>query len=380
MVPSMTRDSVTVVAVALCCFALVRCAPAIVVSDDPDLHEVDPPSDYDMAAHLYWQGEPGSSAVLIDPWHFVTARHALSPGAPSSYTFILETPSGPQSFAVAVRYLHPDIDIAVGRLDRSTGLAGYPLYRQSSELGKVAKIAGAGVSGTGYTGRDPATYPRGTMRFGENRIDQIFDSGTAEYLLVDFDHPTKPGPTGPGSLGADREAVISDGDSGGPALIDIGGTLYLAGIHSSVIDYNSNGVLSDFGDLTLALRIGPLANWIDDQLLYKTLSLSIVNASWGAVSVVPEPDDANDLSYPVGVEVTLTAEPGDDKEFGGWRIYDPNYPDDPNYATVDMANPLTIVMDEDYRIEAVFQCGSNMGPMLPVILLVLGVFRCGRAR
>lgn len=376
--PSITRSCAELACAVAVCFAVAHGAFGVVVSDDPDLHEVEPPSDYDMVAHLYWQGDPGSSAVLIDPWHFVTARHALNPGQPSDYTFILDTPAGPETFGVGARYPHPTIDIAVGRLDRSTGLPGYALYRQTFEVGKAARIAGDGVSGTGYTGKDPNTYPRGTMRFGENRVDQIYDGGVADYLLFDFDHPTKPGPTGPGSLGASREALISDGDSGGAALLSISGTLYLAGIHSSVFDYNNNGVQSDFGDLALALRISPLADWIDDQLVYKTLDLSIVNEPWGTVSISPMPDDANAPSFPVGVEVTLTAEPIEGKEFAGWQIFDPNHPGDSNHARQDTNNPLTITMNDGVEIQAVFQCGDEAAVLLPVLLIALSVMKLRR--
>lgn len=109
------------------------------------------------------------------------------------------------------------------------------------------------------------------------------------------------------------------------------------------------------------------------------LTVEIVNEPWGAVSVTPDandpnlpevaPDDANNPCYPGGTEVTLTASPIEGKVFEGWTIYDPNFPGDANHAAQDTNAVLTLVMADAQHVVATFRCGSDMGPMLPIVLL-----------
>ena len=78
--------------------------------------------------------------------------------------------------------------------------------------------------------------------------------------------------------------------------------------------------------------------------------------------------------YPAGTSVTLTAEPAEGRSFLRWRLYDPNYPADLNHATEDTNNPITICMSADREVDAAFsRCGSGMGPLLPMVLGVLGL-------
>jgi len=92
-------------------------------------------------------------------------------------------------------------------------------------------------------------------------------------------------------------------------------------------------------------------------------------AGWGSVSVEP-----NLAVYPVGRIVTLTAQPNDGIVFNKWRIYDPNHAGDANYTVTDANNPLTLVMMGDRDVVAVFRCAGATGPLLPIMLGVLGSF------
>lgn len=105
------------------------------------------------------------------------------------------------------------------------------------------------------------------------------------------------------------------------------------------------------------------------------LDLHVINGMWGAVTLDPAPDDANAPQYALGTSVTLTAVPNEGKRFGQWEIYDPNHPDDANYSVIDTNSVLTITMDHDCQVVAVFRCGSGAEQALP--LLVITAMACG---
>ncbi len=111
---------------------------------------------------------------------------------------------------------------------------------------------------------------------------------------------------------------------------------------------------------------------------YYVLDLQI-RAPWQG-RVVIEPNDPNEVpfTYPAGTVVTLTAVPEGQRTFRGWRIYDPNHPGDGSHAATDANNPITIVMDADREVTAVFQCGG--GGIAPLLLLALGALALLRRR
>jgi len=100
----------------------------------------------------------------------------------------------------------------------------------------------------------------------------------------------------------------------------------------------------------------------------RTLTLNVVNDKWGTVTVEP-----NLPLYAPGTTVALAAIPIEGKYFDSWTIYDPNYPGDPNHATVDPNLTITIVMNADMQVEAMFKCGSGMTEALPLLVIGLAV-------
>jgi hypothetical protein len=344
---------------------------AVVVSDEPNLHIVTPPSVYDMVGNVLYQGKPGgSSGILIDPWHIVTAKHVLSPGNLSDQTFKLDLADGAHVFTMAARFLHPTADIAVGRLSRSAKFPGYPIYTGIQEVGQTGILLGYGVSGKGAP---DANYPRGTKRYGYNRIDRTTsDTNNDSYLLMDFDGPSTPGPYPPGTLGISKEVMMAAGDSGGPTFLNIDGTLYLAGLHSGLSDTNGDTVVPDYTDVGWDVRVSSYVEWIHAQIVpMVNLSLTVIDGTWGHVALDPEPTDVNVPQYPAGVLVTLTAVSEPNRVFSHWEIEDPNFPGDVNHATMDANNPLKIVMNADRQVGAVFKCanGSGMVPLLGLPLI-----------
>ena len=234
----------------------------IVVSDDPDLHEVVAPSPYDGVGYLDRVG--GSTAVLIGPWYVLTAGHCAT--NIEGGTFTLHLSDGPHVYGLEERVIHPMADIAVIRLSADTGLPGYGLYDATDESGKEGILLGYGMSGVGDNvgpGGDP-NYPRGINRYGYNRIDSIYaDLQGVKHLQMDFDPP---GSTGVfGTLGADREVMFADGDSGGPTFIESGGELLIAGIHVS-LPFNDPNHWPEYGDIGHDVRVSSYTYWISTQM------------------------------------------------------------------------------------------------------------------
>ena len=114
---------------------------------------------------------------------------------------------------------------------------------------------------------------------------------------------------------------------------------------------------------------------VDDVMVTGTplyrLVLTKINPMWGDVLITPEPNDANNIRFAEGTEVTLTAVAIEGKSFKEWTLYDPNHPGDENYAVKDANNPITIVMGADRQVEAAFTCGSGVGSL--VLLVAVGL-------
>ncbi len=91
-----------------------------------------------------------------------------------------------------------------------------------------------------------------------------------------------------------------------------------------------------------------------------TLTLTVENEDWGSVEVEPNDPNYAPFTYPFGTEVTLTAAPVEGAGLGHWQVFDPNQPGDANYAAEDANNPLTIVMDADQQVAAVFMGVHNI--------------------
>jgi len=84
--------------------------------------------------------------------------------------------------------------------------------------------------------------------------------------------------------------------------------------------------------------------------------------------------------YAEGDEVELNAVAHLGSTFVRWEVHDVAHADDANYAVTGTNNPLTIVMDADRQVTAVFECafGGELGlPLLSILLPIscLGLWR-----
>ncbi len=108
----------------------------------------------------------------------------------------------------------------------------------------------------------------------------------------------------------------------------------------------------------------------------RSLTLEVVNGSWGSVDV-----DPNQPLYEPNQAITLTATPIDGKAFKQWEVYDPNHPGDANYVAVDANHTLALAMNADQHVVAVFKCGSGTAaPLLPIFLMLVGLALYARRR
>jgi len=253
----------------------------IVVSDNPVLHEVTAPSDFDMVGKVSSAG--GTSGVLIDQLYVLTAAHAVKNNLNSDAAITFTLGASVYNVDNDNSAMHAEADLAVLRLTASTGLPGYGLYDAStygSEVGQEGVMAGFGVSGIGAP--DPGTYPKGTNRYGYNEIDETVTDGETglEYLTADFDDPSDVEYDG---LGADKEVMFADKDSGGPTFLDDGsGNLLIAGIHVALDDVDENEVFGNYGDIGYDVRVDAYRAWIGEQIPEPaTLGLLAAGAVFG---------------------------------------------------------------------------------------------------
>ncbi len=206
-------------------------------------------------------------------------------------------------------------------------------------------------------------------RFNETSPADSLARGNTDYVLA------SPG-----------EVYIAYGDSGGSLGVNVQAGDYRVKWYDPVDgDAVDLGVVSlAAGDQTFAK---PGAIGSEGALYLATeapglvvLTLTETNEMWGDVDIEPEPNDPQDIRFPQGTAVTLTAVPIDGKALRHWEIFDPNFPNDANHATVDANETIVIALDTDMHVNAVWRCAQGSGIMLPVILAALGVLWLVRRR
>ncbi|MCG8449739.1 MAG: trypsin-like serine protease [Pirellulales bacterium] len=233
------------------------------------------------------------SGVAISPWNVLTAAHCLDLDnngvvdvSPGNVLFRLNHGSNfSSSHTASALAIHPDFsgfsnpvvndDIAVVTL--STPLpAGTPIYDLHATpitAGTTLTLVGYGESGTPSSGYSVNTS-FSTKRVGKNNADNFtsdfLDEGGLhnEVFRYDFDGPTGNGIYGGPTLGNDIETIIGGGDSGGPAFVDNGGDLEIAGVNTFTLGNNPA-----FGARAGGILIAPYASWVNAQIIPEPSSM-----------------------------------------------------------------------------------------------------------
>jgi len=137
----------------------------------------------------------------------------------------------------------------------------FPSLNQSMAINDTVTLVGFGRSGFGsygYTTNASLT----DRRTGQNVIDTFQNQAGGDGVLFryDFDDADTFGQLD-GSLGNDIETLIGPGDSGGPALRDVGGSYALVGVNTF-----TEGFGGQFGDLGGGVALDPHWNWINTAI------------------------------------------------------------------------------------------------------------------
>ena len=132
-------------------------------------------------------------------------------------------------------------DLAVLHLSADVpDIAPMQIMRQPPQVGQLLTLVGFGDGGTSTNGLQKGF---GVKRVGTTEIEQVTD----EHIVWFFD--------------SHLEGNTAEGDSGGPAFVELGGEVVIAGVTSG-----GDGNPATLGDRSFDTRLDVHAEWIDSVL------------------------------------------------------------------------------------------------------------------
>lgn len=257
-------------------------ASAIVIRDDVDDSKYRVPAS-ELPALVDLPGE--GHGVLIAPQWVITAAHAvpseieevvlngvsrnlervvIHPGykKPPMEQIHQVLTTGDATLLIVL--LASSDDVALLKLAQPvTDVAPAAIYKGSDELvGQIVKIIGKGATGTGASGYDRNGPHRTELRRAFNKIT----SAHGRWFCYVFDKPPSALPL---------EGISGNGDSGGPALIQVEDQWRLAGLASWDARYERTRVAQGdftafrpglYGQISCNVRLSHYVGWINSVI------------------------------------------------------------------------------------------------------------------
>jgi hypothetical protein len=209
------------------------------------------------------------TATMIAPGYLLTAAHVVNGAAAGSVSFQVNAGTS-YSIAASEIFVNPDYtgttagnvagdatkhnDLAIIKLAGSAG-ADIPYYNLYS-----GNLLGADLNFVSFGGSSTAKMT------GENIADQL-RTNVAGYqtYLFDFDGSTLASNVmGGGTLGANREASLINGDSGSAAFVNVNGQWQLAGINTFAVTFAGGPIAEGaFGTGGGGIVLKGYASWIN---------------------------------------------------------------------------------------------------------------------
>jgi secreted trypsin-like serine protease len=227
------------------------------------------------------------SGTLIAPNYVLTAAHVVAgiAGNPSAVTFQMNAGASVQIAAQQI-FVNPGYtgvaasdgivhnDLAIIRLGdlAPAGVPYYSLYSPAVTTGTTLKLVGYGTGGDGLTGATILNDPT-VKRTGENKADILLPYGaTHDVFMYDFDGPSfasnafGANVAANATLGANVEATVGSGDSGGAAFVFDNGTWKLAGVNTFTGSVGI-GAPGFYGSIGGGMLLSAQSTWINSVVV-----------------------------------------------------------------------------------------------------------------
>lgn len=254
--------------------AVASSAGAVVTRDDVDDSEYRIPASH-FPALVDMPGE--GHGVLIAPHWVLTAAHTVTGkasqvainGEPRNVERVVVHPgykalpqdlmdqamASGEALLILVHLASSD-DIALLKLAQPvTDVAPVAIYTNGDEPGQTVEIIGKGATGNGASGHDPKGPNRTELRRAFNKVT----SAHGRWFCYVFDRPQSALPL---------EGVMGNGDSGGPALIQVDGQWLLAGVAAwkAVEGDVRTARPGRYGQTSCNVRLSHYRQWIESVI------------------------------------------------------------------------------------------------------------------